>query len=81
MRIDLDANEIHWLKYCLLISMHQLPPWNTEVKTTYQGILTKLEDNHCIGLELTSEQGFGLNQAQQWGSYRVDPTGQIERGD
>jgi hypothetical protein len=73
MRIDLDANEAHWLKYCLLVAIGKLSAEDTQLRTIYEGILTKLEGNHCTWFEHTPESGFVLDHAQERGVYRVEP--------
>jgi hypothetical protein len=67
MRIDLDATEAHWLRYCLVTGIAKLPQDDTEIRAVYQGILDKLSDTPTYQI-LPSSTTFRVLEREE-GNY------------
>lgn len=55
MRIDLDVNELRWLKNCLLKAIDELPADSMESGDMGRGILVKLDDYDCAWFQQTTD--------------------------
>ena len=44
MQIELSAEEIHWLKYSMMMAIANLLDDDTEVRVVYKSVLEKLSD-------------------------------------
>lgn len=76
MQIDLDSEELHWLRYALLTTIAPLPADRTQLKTLYSGILEKLgqadapEISENLADPIAPPRIFLLDRSQA-GDYRA----------
>ncbi len=52
MQIEWSAEEIHWLRYGVIMAIANLPDDDTDLRAVYEGVLEKLSDRPSISANL-----------------------------